>query len=191
MFIKLVNTKQNNCIVYTNDFINNLQDNNGIYVPYVPEKMRGILSVDKTPEIDTLVVDYDSFPLFKFAEDISVVSSNDHQTVFVVRFDPGQRIVDSTLSNLSNRTLEPGTPGILLCFNEEYLNCPIIIRMKIRSNVKQAMTINSTHEIYSVDLTPGEKWYEFTFKNAEDAYNFKTQDASVQITDYELIPETK
>ena len=181
-----VNVKQNNCIVYTNDLINCLQRNNGVYSPYIPELMRGMLSLNKTPDVDTLIVDYTSYPFLQLSGNTSVSSPYNHDTVFVVHFTPGERMVDSTLSNLTNQTLYPGKPGILLVFNEEYLSNPLNIRMEISSDVEQTMTINSTHELYSIDLSDGRAWYEVTFINAEDAFNFQTQDAPITVYGYEL-----
>ena len=181
-----VNNKKNNCIVYMNDFVNNLQQNNGKYIPFIPEKMRGVASVSVTPEVDTLVLDYDSFPNFKLSQYAEVASPYGHDSVFVVRFIPGKRIADSTLSNLTNHLLVPEKPGILLIYNEEYFGKPVTIKMEIESGYAQMMTINSTHEIYSVDLTPGKEWYEVRFNKAEDAFNFKTQEFPIKVSAYEL-----
>ena len=184
-----VNSKQNNCIVYTNDFMNCLQENNGVYTPYVPEKMRGMACMKKTPDVDMLVVDYDSYPYMKLSEYASADMPDEHPTVYTVRFEKGKRLVDSTLSNLSSHVLTPGKPGILLIYNEEYYNKPITIRLRIESGITQEMTINSTHEIYNVALEQGEKWYDIRFNNAEEAFNFQVQDASIKVNAYELIHE--
>ena len=185
-----VNTKRNSCVVYTNDFVNCLQRNNGVYIPYVPEKMRGMTSVKETPEVDLLVVDYDSFPFLQLSEYTTALSPFDRNTVFAVQFTPGKRLVDSTLSNLTNRSLSPGKPGILLLFNEEYLQRPMTVRLEIESGTEQTMTINSTHEIYSVKLSTGKAWYDIEFKKAEEAFNFNVEDAPIKVSAYELLSET-
>ena len=182
-----VGTKQNNGIVYTNDFINCLQRNNGVYKPYVPEQMRGMASVRETADVDTLIVDYDTYPFLQLSENVDVSSPNDRGSVYVIRFTPGERIVDSTLSNLNNKVLSAGKPGILLLYNEDFLQRPLTVRLKISSPIAQAMTVNSTHELQTVDLTPEEEWYEVAFNKAEEAFNFQTKEASITVLGYELI----
>ncbi len=182
-----VNTKQNNCTVYLNDFINCMQNNDGIYRPYIPGKMRGMLSVNELPEVDTLVVDKDSYPFLLWSRNVTVQSPYDRGTIYVVRFVPGERIVDSTLGNMKNRTLTPGLPGVLVLYNKDYIQKPLTVRMEIKSDIKQEITINSTHEIYSIKLTPGRAWYEVAFNRAEEVFNIKTQDESIVINAYELI----
>ncbi len=182
-----VNTKQNNHTVYLNDFINCLQNNNGSYVPYVPGKMRGMLSVNKLPDVDTLVVDKDSYPFLQWSRNVTVQSPYDRGAIYTVKFTPGERIVDSTIGNMKNRILTPGLPGVLVLYNEDYFPKPITVRMEIGSDITQEITINSTHEIYSIHLSPGMAWYEVTFNQAEEAFNIKVQNASITINAYELI----
>ncbi len=182
-----VNTKSNNDIVYTSDFINCLQENNGVYVPYTPASMRGIKSAKETKDVETLVVDYDSYSYMKFSKHSTAESPFERKTVFVVRFTLGDRIVDSTLSNLTQKTLVPDKPGIILLYDETQYGHPITIKLEIESKITQTMTINSTREIYSVDLSPGKAWYEVTFSRAEDAFNFKVTDASIRVYGYEIL----
>ena len=184
-----VNIKQNNCVVYTFDFINNLERSGGIYVPFVPVKMRGMSSVKETPDVDTLVIDGNSYRFIKLSRYASSFSPSDFSTVFVVRFTPGKRIVDSALGNLNNHVLEPEKPGILLIFNDEYFGLPLNIKLEIESDIAQTMTINSSHEIYSVELLPGKNWYKVHFNKGEDAFNLKIQDKPIEISAYELETE--
>ena len=184
-----ISVKQNNCIVYAYDFINNLEQHDGIYVPYKPVMMRGQASVKETPEVDTLVINSDISPYLQLSRDVSVSSPYGHNSVYVVRFTPGTRIIDSALGNLSNHVLSPGRPGILLIFNEEYFGRPLTIKLEIESNIAQTMTVNSTHEIYSVDLLPGKNWYEVHFNSAEDGFNFNIRDKSIKVTGYQLAAE--
>ena len=178
--------KQNNCIVYAYDFINNLEKNNGVYVPYTPVMMRGVASVKDTPEVDTLVINSDSIPYIKLSQYASAASPYGHTSVFVIRFLPGIRLIDSAVGNLTNHVLDPGRPGILLIFNEEYFGKPLNIKMKIESDIAQTMSIHSTHEIYDVDLLPGTNWYEVHFDQAEDGFNFRIQDRPIKVSGYEL-----
>lgn len=181
-----VNTKKNNNVVYTNDFINCLQENNGVYVPYVPELMRGVKSVKETKDVQTLVVDYNSYPFMRFSQHTTVESPFERKTIFVVRFTSGDRIVDSTLSNLTQKTLVPKKPGIILLYDETRYGHPITIKLEIESIITQTMTINSTHELYSVDLSAGRAWYEVTFNSAEEAFNFQVADASIMVYAYTI-----
>lgn len=182
-----VNAKQNNCTVYLNDFINCLQNNNGCYVPYVPGKMRGMLSANKLPDVDTLVVDKDSYPFLQWSRSVTVQSPYDRGTIYVVKFISGERIADSTIGNMRNKVLTPELPGVLVLYDEDYYQKPLTVRMEIGSDTTQEITINSTHEIYSIHLTPGMAWYEVTFDHAEEAFNIKVRDASITINAYELI----
>lgn len=182
-----VNTKQNNCFVYTNDFINCLEKNNGVYVPYIPLKMRGMKTVSETPNVDTLVIDYYSFPFFKFSEHVTVSSPYNRNIVLVVKFKPGERVVDSAISNLSLRTLSKGSWGKILLFNNQLLDNTMTIRLEIDSKVEQTMTIKSSSESHSVNLSPGKAWYQITFAHAEKETMFKAQDASISLSNYELM----
>ena len=98
-------------------------------------------------------------------------------------------IVDSALGNLNNHVLEPEKPGILLIFNEENFGLPLNIKLEIESDIAQTMTINSSHEIYSVELLPGKNWYKVHFNKGEDAFNLKIQDKPVEISAYALETE--
>ena len=184
-----VNNKQNNCVVYTNDFINCLQANNGVYVPYVPEQTRGMKSVSETPDVNMLVIDYDSFPFIQLSPYAAAASPFDRGTVYIVRFTEGKRIVDSTLSNLTRKVLLPGNPGIILCYNEESFGKPVTIGIEIESGSAQKLTIHSTHEQYTVELSEGKDWYEVTFKSAEDAYNFFTTESAIKVHAYRISAE--
>ena len=93
-----VNTKDHNAIVFTDDFINCLQRNNGVYVPYVPEKMRGMRSAQETPDVETLVVDHDSFPFFRVSPYTSVESPSDRGTVYVVHLQRGRASLTARLA---------------------------------------------------------------------------------------------
>lgn len=181
-----VNTKNNNCVIFTNDFINCLQRNGGYYVPFVPDKKRGMAVVRETPDVDTLVVSYESMRNFQLSQYAASESPYDRNTVFVIHFTPGKRIVDSTLGNLINQKLPAGRPGILLLYNTDFLNKPITISMEIDSEASQEMTINSTHELYTVALTPGRAWYDVSFNSAEVAFNFLVQNAPIKVYAYKL-----
>ena len=182
-----VNSKLNNCTVFINDFIRSLQDNNGTYVPYIPEKMRGMASVGKTPDVGILVADSDCYPFIEWNRNVTVRSPYDHGSIYVMQFTPGERIADSSLSNIRNRVLNPGVAGVLMLYDKDYMQKPFTIRMEIKSDTVQEMTINSTHEIYAVQLMPGEAWYEVAFKHAEEAFNIKVQNTPVEIGAYELV----
>lgn len=184
-----VNTKKNSNVVYINDFINCLQRNKGVYTPFIPEKMRGMVSVKETPEVDTLMVDNVSFPLLQLSKSAKASSPEGHGTVYVIHFSPGERIVDSTLSNMKRRVLAAGKPGILLLYNDEYLQRPLTVRMEIESESEQTLTMNSTHELHTVELTAGKAWYEIHFDRAEEAFNFQTPDAPIKVSAYEVRPE--
>lgn len=181
-----VNTKNNNFIVYTNDFINCLQRNEGVYVPYIPEQMRGMASVSETPDVDTLVVSYESMSCFQLSQYATAESPFDRNTIFVVHFTPNKRIVDSTLGNLSNRVLSVGKPGILLLYNDDYLQRPITISLDVESEIEQELIMNSTHELKNITVSAGRAWYDVSFDSAEDAFNFQTQIAPITVYAYKL-----
>ena len=182
-------SKKNTCIVYTNDFINCLQCNDGVYVPYIPEIMRGMKSVRETTDTDTIVMDLNSFNNIQLSRNASAYSPYDRQSIYVIQFEKGKRMVDSTLSNLTQKTLAPNKPGIILLFDEKEYGYPVTIKLEIESTTTQTMTINSTHELYTVDLSPGRTWYEVKFNRAEEAFNFQVTDASIKVHAYSILPD--
>lgn len=180
-----VNTRNNNYTVLTNDFINNLQVNNGVYVPYVPEAMRGMASVDLTPQTNTLILGLDCFSQFQWSENVKI-EPHYGDTLHVVRFRQGERLVDSTMGNLKQRVLVPNKAGILLVYSDQYMGQPLKVRMEIKSTVAQKMTMNSTHELVEIDLKEGRDWYEAVFDKPEGAYNFIVKDGEITVYTYEL-----
>ena len=180
-----VNTGNNNYTVLSNDFINNLQVNNGVYVPYVPEATRGMASLSEIPSLNTLVLGRDCYSQFAWSEYVKV-EPHDGDTLFVVRFQEGERLVDSTMGNLKKRVLVPNKAGILLVYSDQYMGQPLKVRMEIESTVAQKMTMNSTHELVEIDLKEGRDWYEAVFNKPEDAYNFIVKDGDITVYTYEL-----
>ena len=139
--------------------------------------------------MDTLVVDYDTFPNLQLSSFASVESANDHNTVYVIHFTKGKRLLDGSLSNLQSHILAPERPGIISIYNEEYLKHPLKIRLEIESNVNQEMTINSAHGMYAGNLIPGKQWYEINFQNPERTINFQVQEAAITVSAFELVSE--
>lgn len=182
-----VNSRGSNQTVFMNDFISCLQENGGIYKPYIPERMRGMASVSKTPDADLLVVDTDSFPFLHWRGNVNVLPVSDREKLHVVQFAPGERMVESTLSNIRNRRLDPGVPGILMLYDEAYYGKPLTVRLKVKSDTACEMTVNSTREIYAMRVTPGMMWYEVTFNHAEEAFNIISGEAPVTIVEYKLL----
>lgn len=181
-----VNTRNNNYTVLSNDFINNLQVNNGVYVPYVPEATRGMASLSEIPSLNTLVLGRDCYSQFVWSEHVKV-EPHDGDTLFVVRFQEGERLVDSTIGNLKKRVLVPNKAGILLVYSDQYMGQPLKVRMEIESTVAQKMTMNSTHELVEIDLKEGRDWYEAVFNKPEDAYNFIVKDGYITVYTYKLV----
>ena len=184
-----VHSRQNNCVVYTSDFLNHLKETNGVYTPFVQNLIRGVSSVRETPDVDMLVIDYDTFPNLQLSSFTTVESANDHDTVYVIHCTKGKRLLDGSLSNLQSHILAPGRPGIISIYNEDYLQQPVKIRLEIESKVAQEMTINSTHEMYSGNLIPGKQWYEINFQNPERTINFQVQEAAITVSAFELVSE--
>ena len=182
-----VNTKGINNFVYYYDFMNNIQRHNGVYAPYIPEMQRGMADVHETPDVDTLVLDIESFPMVKFSEFTTVTSVNGKGQVYVVKFTPGKRLTDSCIGNVDRLELDANRTGILFIYDEDMLDLPLTVRLDIESKIPQPLTMNSTQEMNTIELSEGRSWYEINFKKAEDAFNFIVPDRSIKLYSYELV----
>ena len=182
-----VNSRMNNSIVYRYDLLNNIQNNHGIYVPFVPIKMRGMTSVHETPQVDTLVMNDNSYRFLKLSEFASSSSPYERNNIFVVHFTPGKRIFDSAV-NLYDEELGPNQIAILYLFDEKQYNKPVTIRLDIENNVEQSLTIkSSTFKTHQVDLSVGRFWYDIAFEHAEDSFNLYTETAPFHLYGYDLL----
>ena len=59
--------------------------------------------------------------MLHFSKDTTVETPFQRENVFVVHAASGKGLVDSTLGNIKNYSLNAGTPGILVLFDESYL----------------------------------------------------------------------
>ena len=182
-----VNSRNNNCFVFLNDFILVLQKSMGVYTPFIPAKMRGMSEVAITPRTDTIVLDYSSKSLLNFSEYTSVSTTKSDHVVYAVHFEPEKRLLQSSIGGLKRRVLDPGDPGILSYFEEEHFGEPLTVRMDIESDADQTMSINHVHEKYYVNLVAGRAWYEIPFNKAEKTFNFIPEEAKIKVYDFEII----
>ncbi len=181
-----VNTKRSTDVVLTNDLINHLYAENGVYVPFVPEESRGFIPGRLTADTDTLVLDNTAMPLIKLSPYASAAKANGRENLYVVRFTPGERLVDSTVGNVKNRILSSDEPGILILYDRSYLQGRLTVRFDIQSAADQTLKLFSTREMHTMDLKKGRAWYEVTFDAPEAAYNF-TVEKGVKFYGYELV----
>ena len=184
-----VNTRSNSDVVLLNDFINHLyHDGQGSYVPFLPEPSRGFTPKEMTADVDTLVLDNTSYPLLQLSP-YATAEKTSNQNFCVVRFTPGKRLVDSTIGQVVNQTLTANKPGILLLYDPALLERPLTIRLDIESGVDQTLKMNHTKKLETVELKQGRSWYEVTFAKPEDAFNFITEEADIQLYGYALISQ--
>ena len=183
-----VNTRKNSDIVFLNDFINYVSKNNGCYLPFVPEKVRGFSSEKLTEDVNTLVLDNTCYPMIKLSPYADADSPFQHNNFFVVHFTPGERLFDSTIGNVKNKVLSVGTPGILLFYDPALVSHPITISFDIESSKSQVMKIFCSRELQTIDLKEGRDWYEVTFSKPEDAFNFTVEEADIKLHAYKVEP---
>ena len=184
-----INTKRNSSVVYKFDFMNHLNEDKGFYIPFVPVRMRGMSSVKTIPDVDTLIVDGDSFPFFAWSENVRVEAANNHSLLYVVHFTPSQRLADSMMGNLSQHSLIPEKSGIILVYNDDYLEKPMKIQIEADSRIAQTMVFSSSKETHEIDIIPGKHWYEVAFDRGESMIHFQIQDDAVEISAYDLKKE--
>ena len=174
-----INSRKNLCRITEEDFINNIRDNHGVYVPFVPSSVQGMKAEYSTPDIDMLVFDKDVYKHIQFS-DRTYGFISDNNNFRIVQFNRGDRIVDSSLFYDQYLTYT------LTVYKEEWLSRPIKIRLEMESETEQELGIIADQQ-YTVQMSEGDFWYEIEITEPIGEYTFTVQDSSVKLNNYEVI----
>ena len=177
-----VNTNQNISQVALYDFFNNIRKNGGAYKPFVPKSEKGMVASRVMPDPGLLVLDEYVHPLIKFNSAARCASSSDGNYL-MVRYTPGERIVDSIIGNVENMKLNKSDTGILILFNEAWLSGPITVTMEIESEEEQTLKLFNSRQ-FELPLLSGRNRYAITINKPEYAYNFTVDKADITIHQY-------
>ena len=174
-------------VTFKNIF-NHLDDSQGVYKPFVPNDMRGVIPVCETPETDTLFLDHTAYMMLKLSDNTEHLTFNNKDGLHLVRIkDKNERWLDWVIGNTQKMTLAAGNKGILLLYNQDYLKSPLTFRFTASVDSDTVFSMNSNLEIKTVQLTAGLHEYEVTFESPQDAYNFNTDAGDLRFYNCELI----
>ena len=173
-----VNSRRNICQISEKDFLNNIKQNRGVYIPFIPSSVRGMKSLYETPDIEEFIIDEKIYPFIQFSSDTTSFISAD-KSFRVVHFNRNQRIADCVMEYDQNRTYT------LKVYNEEWYQHPVTIRLEMESKTVQDMEVTAG-ESYTVSLNEGRLWYDLQIQNPAEAYTFTVHDSSVKLYGYEV-----
>ena len=174
-----VNSRHNIHQITGEDFLNNIKQNNGKYMSFVPSTVRGMNAVYETPDTDLLIIDEKIYPFIQFSSETTGFISADN-SFKVVYFSKNQRIVDCVMDNENNLTYT------LKIYNEELLHNPVKIRLEMESQKTQTIEITAGAQ-YNIQADEGRYWYELNIPNPVEEYLFAAQDSSVKLYSYEVV----
>ena len=120
--------------VSLNDLFNHLYDTKGIYVPFIPDGLRGNIPVRETPDTDTIFLDPTSYAMLKLSENAEHLTFNEDGLHLVKITDKNERWLDWVIGNTENLYLEAGNTGILLIFSDKYIQSPLTFRFKVMAD---------------------------------------------------------
>lgn len=181
-----VNTNQNIDQVALYDFFNNIQQNGGVYVPFVPKTEKGMTAGTPLPDEGFMILDEYVHPLIKFSSGVQCTPSAKGNNL-LVRYTPGTRIIDSIIGNVENLSLKKGYFGILTIYNQEWLASPVKVTLEIESKEDQSLSIYNVSQ-FSVPLYKGTNRYEITIEKPESGYNFSVSSSEILIHHFDITP---
>lgn len=181
-----VNTNRNVSHVALYDFFNNIQLNGGKYVPFVPQTEKGMTASVPTEDTGLMILDEYVHPLIKFADGVQCTPSAQGNDL-LVRYTPGERIVDSIIGNVENLKLTKNSTGILTLYNTDWLRAPLSLTLEIESGEEQTLRLYNAGQ-YSIPLQKGKAVYQLVIEQPEAAYNFTVSSSAVTIHRYDLTP---
>ena len=180
-----VNSRRNISWITEKEFLNNIMQNHGVYVPFVPSSARGMRAVYKTPDTDTLIVDENIYQYLRFSNTTSSFVSK-YDSFEVVSFSKGERIVDSVMARSKNKSKDAADSYTLIVYNEEWLTHPVKIRLNIQSPSEQDFMISANGD-HAAKLQAGSYWYEIETRDPASEYQLTAMSSSIQISDYEIM----
>ena len=173
--------------VRLNDMFNHLYETRGVYCPFLPEEQRGTVTTQMTPDTDTILMDQSVYDMLKRSEEnTSHVASGDGTLHLVKIHDKTKPWLDAVIGSTKNFVLAEGDKGILLIFNERYLQSPCTLTIRIKSEAGGLFQIYSNNEIKTQELQTGLHEYQIIFERLADAYNFETDSGEIRLYGFDL-----
>ena len=179
-----VNSRQNIVQVSSDEFIPNLIENNGCYVPFTPSSVRGMVAQNPTPDIDTLVVEERVYPRILFSKNTAAFKSY-YDSFKVVDFIKGQRVADALATFAGNPPDCRGNSATIQVFNEDLIRQPVRIRLEIESTNAQNLQITGAGT-WTIPLSEGRRWYEAVIDSPSDLYSLTAQGGEIQLYGFEI-----
>ena len=179
-----VNSRRNIFQVTSYEFIDHLQKNGGVYVPFVPMSMRGMSAQKETPDVDLLVVDEHAYRCIQFSSVSEYISFDN--SLKVVRIRKGEQILSALLVNAAYPKVSKESSVILQIYQEELLREPVKLRLEIESDVTQNLEITGNDRV-SIQLSEGRFWYEIEMNSPADEYSLTVQDHEIQLHSFEVV----
>ena len=181
-----VNSPHNVIRVQGEDFIRHLQENGGVYVPFVPSSTRGMTAERQTPDTDTLVIDENVFQNIQFGENATTYIS-DYNSFEITVFRKGERIVDCVMTGNRYPTVDADTPCWLRVYNEGLMNRPVKVRLEIESDQEQTLEFSTDGTgFHTIPVQAGRYWYDLSVGSGTAEYTIIFPSGSVKLHEYEV-----
>lgn len=181
-----VNSLKHTNYVELNDLFNHVYEAGGLYKPFVPWAMRGRICDRMTPQTNLLVMEPTAFSMVKLSKNTKHTTTPS-EFLHLIEIPQGENWADSIIANVELNKLEAGESGVLYIFSEEIVSDGLTVRMEIEARENASLEFFSNSEVCKKDIIPGRNWYEFTFSNEQNAYNFVCEQQDLTIYGYELI----
>ena len=173
--------------VHMNDMFNQLYSSKGKYLPFVPEGQRGNTPTLMTPNTNTLVMDPTVFYMLKLAENNTTHFTENEEGLHLVKIsDLSKPWLDAVIGNTSNTILSAGETGILLIFNDAYLQSPCTVKLTVKCDQPTTLRFFSSAETKNVSLEEGMHNYEIVFEHPMNAYNFVAESGDIRLYGFDL-----
>lgn len=173
--------------VKLNDMFNQLYATQGVYQPFVPEGQRGNIATLPTPQTDILFMDATVYYMLKLAEDNTSHFTENREALHLVKItDTSKPWLDAIVGNTTNTILSAGDTGILLIFNDRYLQSPCTMKFTIKCDQPTNLKFFSNYEAKMIPLEAGMHEYEFTFDKPANAYNFEAETGDIRLYGFDL-----
>ncbi len=173
--------------VRLNDMFNHLYEARGVYRPFLPEEQRGTVTTQMTPDTDTILMDLSVYDMLKRSEENTSHVASEGGALHLIRIrDKTKPWLDAVIGNTKNHVLDAGDTGILLIFNERYLQSPCTLTIQIKSETDGLFSIYSMNETKTQELQAGLHEYQIVFDRPADAYNFETDCGEIRLYGFDL-----
>ena len=167
-------------------FNQQLYATHGVYKPFFPDRQRGSIIMNETPDTNTIVMDATVYAMLKLSKNTQHYSLDEDGLHIVKIIDPLKPWLEYVVGNTKNTELKAGDKGILLIFSEQYLQAPLRIIMDIYSEKEVELSFYSNKERKTLSIMPGRKSYELQFDRPCDAYNFEAPEGKIRFYHFEL-----